>query len=392
MNPLPHCREIPRLTCALFGAIKAAATLKNTVILVHGPRGCVYHINYILGMRGDAHNPVYCTCMDEHDVVFGAEERLQNAIVELDGEKSPDIIVVLSCCASGIIGEDVESACRAAHTRAVIIPVDVGGFSGDFSTGYDRALLAIVSRTAKKGVGKERGLVNLVGMMRGGPDLRGIKSLLASLGVRVGTVIPAGASLEELEACGRADYNILMCETAGTSAARYLKETFQTEYIPVTFPVGVRLSSQFLNDVAGALGLPRPAPVTGECSARFPVKKDPRIAVFSGPTRATALFSFLSFHGLTPRMIVVDFESPLLSRLRDLVGAQCSILVSPSWEEIEEALVEHRVNLIVGGLMERSMATRLDIPLVDVMHGSQVTVGPGGEENLLALIREGLDR
>jgi len=104
--------------------------------------------------------------MDEHDVVFGAEDRLRDAIEELDRSREPDIIVVLSCCASGIIGEDLENACRAARTRARVIPIEAGGFSGDFSAGYAATLEALVSRTAKRGVEKEKGTVNLVGMLR----------------------------------------------------------------------------------------------------------------------------------------------------------------------------------------------------------------------------------
>ena len=73
---LPNAR-IPRGTCKLFGAIKALSTIKNSVILVHGPKGCVYHINYILGMRGDRPSEIYTTCLDEHDVIFGAEQKLK---------------------------------------------------------------------------------------------------------------------------------------------------------------------------------------------------------------------------------------------------------------------------------------------------------------------------
>ena len=71
-SALPIAR-IPRGTCKLFGAIKALSTIQKSVILVHGPKGCVYHINYILGMRGDRPSEIYTTCLDEHDVIFGAE-------------------------------------------------------------------------------------------------------------------------------------------------------------------------------------------------------------------------------------------------------------------------------------------------------------------------------
>jgi nitrogenase molybdenum-cofactor synthesis protein NifE len=50
-HPVLSTARIPRGTCKLFGAIKALSTIKKSVILVHGPKGCVYHINYIMGMR-----------------------------------------------------------------------------------------------------------------------------------------------------------------------------------------------------------------------------------------------------------------------------------------------------------------------------------------------------
>jgi len=72
--------RVPRGTCKLFGAIKAIGTIRKSAVLVHGPRGCVYHINYILGMRGDRPSEVYTTALDEHDVIFGSEDRLREAI------------------------------------------------------------------------------------------------------------------------------------------------------------------------------------------------------------------------------------------------------------------------------------------------------------------------
>ena len=115
---LKSAARIPRATCRLFGTIKAIGNIKDSVILVHGPKGCVYHINYILGMRGDKTSNVYSTCMDEKDVIFGAAEKLKSAIAELDHEFNPALIAVLSCCASSIIGEDVESVVKEVQTNA----------------------------------------------------------------------------------------------------------------------------------------------------------------------------------------------------------------------------------------------------------------------------------
>jgi len=392
VNSQPARLEIPRITCALFGALKAVSTLKRTVVLVHGPRGCVYHVNYILGMRGDRHNPVFSTCMDEHDVVFGAEDRLRDAIEELDRSREPDMIVVLSCCASGIIGEDLENACRAARTRALVIPIEAGGFSGDFSAGYAATLEALVSRTAKRGVEREKGTVNLVGMLRSGPDLREIRRLLSLVGISVGAVIPAGAALQDLQNAGRAELNVVMCETSGLQAAQFLEETFHSPWIAPAFPAGAKLSNEFLADVAGALGifLPEAGVVAPERRA-FEGRK-PAIALCAGPTRAIALTKFLRSQGIPPRVIVIDFQTPLIGRIREAAGEDSEVLVAPGWEAIEETLVSRGVDLIIGGLMERPLASRLGVPLIDIMHGSQKTAGAEGGENILSRICEAARR
>src|SRR5512136_84877 len=190
--PVVPAARIPRATCKLFGAIKALGTIKNSVILVHGPKGCVYHINYILGMRGDKTSNVYSTCMDEKDVIFGAGDKLKSAIVELDVEFSPALIAVLSCCASSIIGEDVESVVKDVQTRAKVIGIDAGGFEGDYRSGSSETLRRLVEVLVEPPHTCDKLSVNLVGLLRAGPDLRELKRDLAIIGVRVNAVLTAG--------------------------------------------------------------------------------------------------------------------------------------------------------------------------------------------------------
>ena len=380
--------EIPRITCSLFGAIKAAATMKNTVILVHGPRGCVYHINYILGLRGDRHSPVYCTCMNEHDIVFGAEDRLREAIEELDEARRPEVMIVLACCASGIIGEDVQNACRTARTRSSVVSIEAGGFTGDFTAGYAKTLKEIAAALAGPRHAPIPGSVNIIGMLRAGPDIRVLRHLLSRLGLTVGVVFPAGASAEQVERIGDASLNIVICETSGIETAQYLKERYDTPYIRVTFPIGAALSREFLAQAASALGISPVPPVPDDDERAGDITNPPSIAIFSGPTRALALSRFLSSHGMAPALIVLDFETSLLDEIRRTAGLGCTVLVSPGWDALDDLMRSNHPGLLIGGLMERPLAARLGIPLIDVMHGSQRTAGPEGGEDVLRLIRE----
>jgi light-independent protochlorophyllide reductase B subunit len=405
--------EIPRSTCRLFGTIKALSTVKGSVILVHGPKGCVYHINYILGMRGDRPSAIYTTSLGEQDVIFGAEQKLTSAIEELDRRLSPDLIFVLSCCASAIIGEDVESACHAARTRARVMGFASGGFEGEHHTAYGETLARLAEELPGPAGSRRPASVNLIGMLRAGPDLRELKRVLSLAGIEVLGVLTADAALRDLEGLGRAALNIVVCEPAGRAAAELLEKKFGTPFIVEDFPIGARAARSFLERVTSALGIPfSPRCLAGEPGAGIPsppltgaetngqltgeglqiaeVPNEPvrplRVAVVGGPTRAVSMVRFLRDLGLSPVLVVVDFDAGARERLSGAGLRDLEILIEPSQEEILSRLSALRVDLIIGGMAERPLAAMLGIPHIDMMHGSQKTACFAGELELSRML------
>jgi light-independent protochlorophyllide reductase B subunit len=411
VHPMPpNLLEIPRSTCRLFGTIKALSTVKKSAILVHGPKGCVYHINYIMGMRGDRPSAIYTTSLDEQDVIFGAEGKLTSAIEELDRRHSPDLIFVLSCCASSIIGEDVESACRAARGRARVIGFESGGFEGDHHTAYGETLSRLAEELSRPAGTPRPASVNLVGMLRGGPDLRELKRVLALAGIGVRGVLSADTTLRDLEGLGEAALNIVVCEPAGRDAALFLEKRFGTPFIVEEFPIGALAAVNFLEHVASALGLPfSPQCLAGEIGADNSRRRAPggektghpasgiprgggsaesqvrslRVAVIGGPTRAIPMCRFLRDAGLEPVLLVVDFDSGTRQKLEGLGIRGLEVLIEPQQEEILARLSALGVDLIVGGMSERPLASMLGISHIDMMHGSQRTACFTGERELL---------
>jgi nitrogenase molybdenum-iron protein alpha/beta subunit len=110
------------------------------------------------------------------------------------------------------------------------------------------------------------------------------------------------------------------------------------------------------------------------------------VAIVSGPTRAISMTLFLAEFDLSPALVIVDFDSDTLARLRDLVGPECEILIEPEQEEIRERLEACRIDLIFGGMLEKALAASLGIEHLDMMHGSQRTLGPAGGEHLIAAL------
>jgi nitrogenase molybdenum-cofactor synthesis protein NifE len=401
--------EIPRSTCRLFGTVKALSTVRRSAILVHGPKGCVYHINYILGMRGDRPGAIYTTSLDEQDVIFGAEGKLTSAIEEIDRRLSPDLIFVLSCCASSIIGEDVGSACRVSRARARVIGFESGGFEGEHHTAYGETLSRLVEELAQPAGEPRPRSVNLIGMLRGGPDLRELKRVLSCAGIEVLGVLPADATLGDLEGLGRAALNIVVCEPAGKAPAEALEKKFGTPFIVEDFPIGGRAALTFLERVTAALGIPfsrqslegepggtQPSVPPEEGAPPGPIGSgapaEPatplRVAVVGGPTRAVSMCRFLMDSGLDPVLLVVDFDTGAREKLAGLGMADLEILVEPSQEEILARLSARRVDLIIGGMAERPLAALLGIPHLDMMHGSQRTACFAGERELSRMLAD----
>jgi len=382
--------QIPRTTCKLFGAIKALGTIQRSVVLVHGPKGCVYHINYILGMRGDRPSEIYTTALNEHDVIFGAEGKLSEAIRSLDRTLSPDLLFVLSCCSSEIIGEDVGSAVRDTRTRARTVPIAAGGFEGDLHAGYRETLCQLVREFAHKPSVPAPRSVNLVGMFRAGPDLAEMRSLLAMIGVSVSAVLTAGSWRADLERLGDAALNIVVCEPSGKDAAGLLKTLCGTPYIVEEIPTGYRSSLRFLERVADALGVPAPGSLpAGHANApdcRFLASR--RIALVSGPTRAISMVRFLAEYQVVPRLVIVDADPASGEKIRGMGIPTGEVLIGPGHELIVQKLREHDIDLLIGGMLELPLAKELSIDHIDIMHGSELTAGFSGAENLARLIRK----
>ncbi|MGZ4863958.1 MAG: nitrogenase component 1 [Halobacteriota archaeon] len=385
---LKSAAKIPRATCQLFGAIKAISNIKDSIILVHGPKGCVYHINYILGMRGDKTSNVYSTCMDEKDVIFGAGDKLKSAIIELDAEFSPALIAVLSCCASSIIGEDVESVVKDIQTRAKVLGLDAGGFEGDYRSGSSETLRRLVEVLVEPPYSKNNLSVNLVGLLRAGPDLRELKRVLAIIGVQVNAVLTAGATVHQIERSASAVLNVVLCEATGKDAAEQLEKQFEMPYIVEELPIGYEATLRFLTHVADALRISMDLDaLSPKQHIEVPQMIGKRVAVIGGPTRAISVTKFLHECGVEPTLIVSDFDVNTAERLSGIVSDQCEVLVAPEHELIVQRCKAQRIDLILGGMLERPIASRLGIAHIDIMHGSEKTLGFVGAEAMLKRLK-----
>ena len=86
--------------------------------------------------------------------------------------------------------------------------------------------------------------------------------------------------------------------------------------------------------------------------------------------------------------MVVDFNSSVEEKIRCLGVPAGELLIEPAHELILQKLKEHQIDLLIGGMLEQPLAKALDIDHADIMHGSAMTIGFAGADNLALLLRK----
>ncbi len=143
-------------TCLSSCALGQLSAIRDVAVIHHGPAGCSvasagsYYIDKVMAKkRGVTNNTVYVgTDMNEKDTIFGSTEQLRKIILEVNRRYSPKAIFVTSSCATGIIGEDIDSVVDdlKAEISVPIVAVHCEGFkSRIWATGFDIADHAVLS-------------------------------------------------------------------------------------------------------------------------------------------------------------------------------------------------------------------------------------------------------
>jgi nitrogenase molybdenum-cofactor synthesis protein NifE len=134
------CRSRGGESCAFDGAMIVLQPIADTAHIVHGPIACCgnsWEGRGTQSSKGNLHTMGFTTDMGEIDIVYGAEEKLLNAVRRTYEAVTPKAIFVYSTCVSGLIGEDIDAICKRAENELGIrvIPVNAPGFVGPKNLG-----------------------------------------------------------------------------------------------------------------------------------------------------------------------------------------------------------------------------------------------------------------
>lgn len=264
------CLELPRHSCALGGALSAVTTIHRAIPILHAGAGCgatqlgfrygsgAQGVGYIGGMVTPSSN------ITEKEVVFGGENRLKEQIKATLELIDGDFYVVITGCIPNMIGDDVYSVVKEFnHDSPPILYVNTPGYGSNSFNGYELLLEAIIDQLLVKPSKKEKGLVNIFGIVphqdmfwRG--NLREIKRVLEKLGLKANVLFGDFEGLAALKRLSAAELTVVVSPWVGVGAAKLLEERFGVPYLFYPYlPVGPAETSRFVFKIGEQLKIPK---------------------------------------------------------------------------------------------------------------------------------------
>lgn len=233
-------------TCLSSCALGQLSAIRDVAIIHHGPAGCsaasagAYYLDKVMAKkRGVTTNTVYVgTDMNENDTIFGSAESLRKIILEVNKRYSPKAIFVTSSCATGIIGEDIDSVVDDVkdEVEVPIVAVHCEGFkSRIWATGFDISDHAVLSSIVQP-PRQKRNTINFKNFYESArPE---IIEIFKNFDLEP-IFLYCNSTIEELSHISESLATTCICGTLGNYLGNGLEETYGVPYIRTINPLGI---------------------------------------------------------------------------------------------------------------------------------------------------------
>ena len=380
---------VSQRACVFCGSRVVLYPIADALHLVHGPVGCAaytWDIRGALSSGPELHRLSFSTDLQEKDVIFGGEGKLEAALRELVDRHAPRAAFVYSTCIVGIIGDDLEAVCKRveAEKGIPVIPVQSEGFKGNKREGYSAACTAMMRLV---GTGDVAGIsplsVNILGDFNLAGEIWIIRGYFERMGVQVVANITGDGRVDDLKRAHGAALNVVQCSGSTMDLARMMKKEYGTPLLRVSY-FGVEDMAESLYDVARFFRdrdpdmLPRTQDlVREELAVLYPKLQEyrkalagKRAAIYVGG--AFKAFSLVkAFRLLGMDVVMVGSQTGTEEDYRELyeITDEGTIIVDDTNPlELAEFVREKDVDVLVGGVKERPIAHKLGVGFCDHNH------------------------
>jgi nitrogenase molybdenum-iron protein alpha chain len=235
---------------------------RDIVNLVHGPIGCSFYAWLTRrnqtdpGPDGENYMP-YCfsTDMQEQDIIFGGEKKLEAAIQEAYDLFHPKSIAVFATCPVGLIGDDIHTV--TANMKKKFGDCNVYAFSCEGYKGVSQSaghhiannqvFRHIVGENDEVKPGKYK--INLLGEYNIGGDGFEIDRIFAKCGITCISTFSGNSTYDQFASSHTADLNAVMCHRSINYVADMLEVKYGIPWIKVNF-IGADSTAKSLRKIA----------------------------------------------------------------------------------------------------------------------------------------------
>ncbi|MFO8040217.1 MAG: nitrogenase iron-molybdenum cofactor biosynthesis protein NifE [Sodalinema sp.] len=397
---------VSQRACVFCGSRVVLYPIADALHLVHGPVGCAVYtwdIRGALSSGPELHRLSFSTDLQERDVIFGGEEKLKNALLELIERYEPNAAFVYSTCIVGIIGDNLEAICNQVTdvTGIPVIPVQSEGFKGNKRAGYNAACKAMFRLV---GTGDTSDIsphsINILGDFNLAGEIWIIRQYFEKMGVQVVANITGDGRVADISRSHGAALNVVQCSGATLDLAKMMQDTYGVPFERVSY-FGVEDMAESLYKVARFFKddpeiLKRAQLVVREeLSILYPklleYRKDlegKKAAIYVGGSfKAFSLVKAFRLLGMD--VVMVGSQTGTKEDYQELqeITDEGTIIVDDSNPlELSAFLQEKDVDIFVGGVKERPIAYKLGLGFCDHNHERKEALE--GFEGMLNFARE----
>jgi len=378
---------VSQRACVFCGSRVVLYPIADALHLVHGPIGCAVYtwdIRGALSSGPELHRLSFSTDLQERDVIFGGEKKLEAALNELIDRHSPKAAFVYSTCIVGIIGDDLEAVCRRVTEQKGIpvIPVQSEGFKGNKRSGYKaacNAMFRLIGTGDTTGISKYS--INILGDFNLAGEIWMVREYFKRMGVEVVANITGDGRIDDIRRAHGAALNVVQCSGATMDLANMMEEKYGTPSIRVSY-FGIEDMSEALYDVARFFKDPEMLARTSALIKEEVRKIQPELqrykkaltgkkaAIYVGGSfKAFSLVKAFRLVGMD--VVMVGSQTGTREDYEELaqITDPGTIIVDDSNPlELTSFLKEKEVDVFVGGVKERPIAYKLGVGFCDHNH------------------------
>ncbi|MGE4292829.1 MAG: nitrogenase molybdenum-iron protein alpha chain [Desulfovibrio sp.] len=240
---------------------------RDIVNITHGPIGCGFYSWLTRRNQTDASAPgaenymPYCfsTDMQDQDIIFGGEKKLERAIQEAYDTFHPKAIAIFATCPVGLIGDDIHAVAKKMKEKfgdCNVFAFSCEGYKGvSQSAGHHIANNQIFKHVVGENDAEKPGeyKINLLGEYNIGGDGFEIDRILKLCGISNIATFSGNSSYDQFASAHMADLNCVMCHRSINYVADMLETKFGIPWIKVNF-IGAEATAKSLRKIAQYFG------------------------------------------------------------------------------------------------------------------------------------------